>query len=206
MQSPPKLPIRWGAFFHDLGKPFSYAKEGGKVSFHLHEQKSAHIFKSFSKRVPGLFDKPLFYKVYKLIYNLDYIESYDSSWSDSAVRRFAKETGDNLEDLFELSLADITTANPNKRNKCISSSNELRKRILQIQKADEENKSNLPKGIGLEISNVFGIPLSPKIGHIKDYLENKIKENILLPMESVSYYIEYLKSDYSWRCLDGDVL
>jgi poly(A) polymerase len=165
----------------------------------MHEQKSANMFKEFSTSLPGLFDKPLFYKIYKLIHNLGYIESYDPSWSDSGVRRFAKEIGHNLDDLFALSLADITTENQAKRNKYIKNSNELKLRIQQIKEIDEKNRSNLPKGIGLEISNVFGIPLSKKIGYVKDYLENKIKTKELSPMEEVSYYIDYLKSDESWR-------
>jgi poly(A) polymerase len=201
MQTPPKIVLRWAALFHDLGKTKSFAKDKGKISFHHHEHISAKIFKSFSERIPDLFDRHTFHRIHRLIYNLGYVESYDSSWTDSAVRRFAKDIGKGIDDLFALSQADITTENPAKKEKCIRESSFFRQRIQDIQVFDEKNKSNLPKGIGLEISNVFVIPLSKKIGIIKDYLENKIKEQELLGLQEVQYYIDILKKDESWKCL-----
>ena len=41
---------------------------------------------------------------------------YDGKWTDSAVRRFAREMGAHLDDLLCLSRADITTKRPEKRS------------------------------------------------------------------------------------------
>lgn len=196
-QTPNDLCLRWAALFHDLGKTEAFDIIDGKVTFHGHESISAKIFSNFAKRTM-IFNKETKDKIHFLVKNLGYVEAYDKSWTDSAVRRFAKEIGQNLNDLLTLSKADITTKHQSKKDKIISRITDLKQRIDKITKEDSK-KNILPKGIGQTISETFSIPLGPEIGRIRFFLENKIKNNELLPKQDINYYILYLKENTQWK-------
>jgi len=190
-QTPPTLTLRWSALFHDLGKAKAFSIKNDKVTFHHHEKISAKIFNSFAKETK-IFSPGQKNCIYCLVSNLGYIEGYDNSWTDSAVRRFAKEIGPYLNDLLILSEADITTANPQRRSKIINKINNLRQRISDIAVQDAK-RSGLPKGLGNEISEALGIPIGPRIGELRNILETKIESGELLPDREFQYYIGYLR-------------
>lgn len=196
-QTPPKLTIRWAALFHDLGKAQAFSIKNGKVTFHNHEKLSARIFDRFARK-SGIFTPGQRSCIYFLVSNLGYIESYESNWTDSAVRRLAKELGIYMEDIFTLSSADITTGNTNKKNRILKEIQELKDRVVKIREEDSK-KSPLPKGIGDAIIGI-GVPIGPQIGIIKANLEDKINTGKLLPDQEVEYYISYLK-----KSLDGKI-
>jgi poly(A) polymerase len=184
-QTPNDLCLRWAALFHDLGKAEVFEIIDNKVTFHGHEIISAKIFNRFSKRTM-IFNKEDRDKIHFLIKNLGYIEAYEKSWTDSAVRRFAKEIGPYLNDLLILSQADITTKYQAKKDKILNRIKDLKLRIDKITKEDSE-KNVLPKGIGQTISEEFNIPLGPEIGKIRTFLENKIKNNEILPKQDINF-------------------
>ena len=190
-QTPPKLNLRWAALFHDLGKAQAFDIKKGKVTFHQHERLSAKIFNKFSKIVP-IFGEGQRSCIHFLIANLGQVESYSSKWTDSAVRRFALEMDIYLEDLLQLSEADITTKNQSTKDHIVYKLKELKSRIEEVAKKDAQ-KELLPKGIGTVISQTFGIPVGPEIGKIRNNLDMKIKSGELLPNESFEYYISFLK-------------
>lgn len=189
-QTPPMLNIRWAALFHDLGKAKAFDIKNNKVTFHHHEHISAVIFDRFSRRT-GIFSGGQRRAIRFLVANLGYVESYESSWTDSAVRRFALEAGMFLDDLLILSEADITTARPENKRRILRKIEELKTRIVEIREKDSK-LCLLPKGIGNAISDKLGIPLGPQIGVVKKELEDKIEKKELLPYEQIEYYINYL--------------
>lgn len=190
-QSPPTLTLRWSALFHDLGKAKAFSIKDGKVTFHHHEKISAKIFNSFAKNTK-IFSPGQKSCIWSLVSNLGYVEGYDNSWTDSAVRRFAKEIGPYLNDLLILSTADITTSNPQRRSKILNKIGTLRQRIEEIAVQDAK-RSGLPKGLGNEISEALGIPIGPRIGELRNILETKIESGELLPDREFQYYIDYLR-------------
>lgn len=190
-QTPPKLTLRWAALFHDLGKAQAFSVKKGKVTFHHHEKISAKIFDKFTKRA-RIFGKGQKSCIHFLVSNLGYAEGYESDWTDSAVRRFAREMDIYLDDLLILSTADITTANPKKREKILRRINELKERIAEVREQDAK-QNLLPKGLGNIISEELGIPIGPEIGQIRKELESKIESGKLSPNEEFGYYISYLK-------------
>lgn len=190
-QSPPTLTLRWSALFHDLGKAKAFSIKDGKVTFHHHEKISAKIFNSFAKKTK-IFSPGQKSCIWSLVSNLGYVEGYDNSWTDSAVRRFAKEIGPFLNDILVLSTADITTSNPQRRSKILNKINTLRQRIADIAVQDAK-RSGLPKGLGNEISEALGIPIGPRIGELRNILESKIESGELLPDREFQYYIGYLR-------------
>ena len=63
---------------------------------------------------------------------------YEESWTDSAVRRFAREIGEHLDDLLCLSRADITTKRPEKKRRGLSQIEELAARIQKLAEEDAQ--------------------------------------------------------------------
>jgi putative nucleotidyltransferase with HDIG domain len=191
-QSPPILSVRWAALFHDLGKATSFKIKDDKVTFYNHEKISANIFRSFAQKYK-IFTYKQINEINIIVNNLGYIESYSSKWTDSAVRRFYKQTDLCLLKIIILSKADITTGNFQKRNKILNKISQLENRISELKKLDEK-KNPLPKGLGTIIASEFNIPIGKEIGKIKEELEKKIEKSIILGNMDIQYYIDYLKT------------
>jgi poly(A) polymerase len=83
------------------------------------------------------------------------------------------DAGEDLEDLMTLAEADITSKNPEKVKRILSSFGELRVRIGQINEADNWRTWHNPIN-GNEIMDYFGIPGSPVLSELK----NAVKEAI----------------------------
>lgn len=192
-QTPININVRWAALFHDLGKAKAFSIKNNKVTFHHHEHISAVIFDRFAKKV-RIFSDGQRRAIRFLIANLGYVESYNSDWTDSAVRRFDKEVNIFLDDLLLLSESDITTSKPENKRRILRRIQELRNRIIDIREKDAK-ACLLPKGLGSTINEQLGIPLGPKIGEIRTYLETKINANELLANQDIAYYIDHLKNN-----------
>lgn len=191
LQSKPKKEIRWAALFHDFGKPECFSFIGNTPTFHGHELASVKYFKEFSRKTK-LFSREEHLKIQFLIANLGYVESYSSTWSESGVRRFAKEIGEHLDDLLLLSRADITTSKKNKRAKIHAKISELKKRIKLVQEKDAI-KPVLPKGLGHLIIGL-GFKPGPEVGAIMKALEGKVAIGELQPFMEPQYYEQYIKN------------
>jgi poly(A) polymerase len=190
-QTPPVINIRWAALFHDLGKAKAFDIKNNKVTFHNHEHISAYIFDQFAKRT-GIFSNGQRRSIRFLVANLGYVEAYDSSWTDTAVRRFDKEVSIFIDDLLTLSEADITTSKPENRRRILRRIQELRDRIADIREKDSKQRP-LPKGLGNAISDNLGIPLGPRIGQLMKELEGKVEIGEISANEDITYYIEHLR-------------
>src|SRR5688500_4877712 len=133
-QAVPRLEIRWASLFHDIGKVKTRSIDPhGKVHFLGHAEVGTRMFDRLEKRIgmfgpePTLRDTVRFLILHHLRAN-----QYDPSWTDSAVRRFARELGAHLDDLLCLARADITTKRPEKKRKGLMQIEELAGRITQL--------------------------------------------------------------------------
>lgn len=100
--------VRLAALFHDIGKPKSkkvvHTDAGDTNTFYSHERYSAEITKSLMTRLK--FSNAEIESVCHLVEN--HMFNYEPNWTDAAVRRFlVKVKYENVEDLFDLRLADI---------------------------------------------------------------------------------------------------
>jgi poly(A) polymerase len=171
-QAVPRLEVRWASLFHDIGKVKTRSiSPEGKVHFFGHAEVGTRMFDKLDRRLglfgpePALKDTVRFLVLHHLRAN-----QYEPTWTDSAVRRFARELGDHLDDLLCLARADITTKRPEKKKKGLSQISELAERIRTL--ADEDAKEPpLPGGVGDEIMRAFGLKPSRLIGDIKRELE-----------------------------------
>lgn len=186
--------VRWAALFHDVGKPQCFTRDpNGEISFHMHEGVSARLWKQAARRT-ALFSPEEIANVHFLIYHLGHVEAYESSWTDSAVRRLRGEVGDHLEDLLALARADITTKHSHKREAHHRRVKELKDRVEALTKLDAIPPA-LPTGLGLLITAEFGIPPSRALGDIMNALKAEVEAGRLPRQADPEMLLRHLRDN-----------
>ncbi len=180
----PDLISRLAALLHDIGKPRTRRFEaGGKVTFHHHDVVGAKMVR---KRMKALrFSSDEIDAVAKLVELHLRFHGYsdsaegDSGWTDSAVRRYVRDAGDQLERLHILTRADCTTRNQAKATRLRRAYDELEWRIDELAKA-EELQAMRPDLDGNQIMEILGIPPGREVGAAyKHLLELRIENGPL---------------------------
>lgn len=167
--SSPDLVVRLAALLHDIGKPATRRLEpGGAVSFHHHDMVGAKLAK---KRLRELrFDNDTIKAVARLIeLHLRFFGYTDGAWSDSAVRRYVRDAGDQLERLHILTRADVTTRNRRKADRLGFAYDDLEERIAKLAE-EEELAAVRPELDGQEIMAALGVRPGPVVGEAYKYL------------------------------------
>jgi poly(A) polymerase len=119
---------------------------------------------------------------------------YSPDWTDSAVRRFARELGAHLEDLLCLARADITTKRPEKKRKGLQQIEELQQRVGQLA-AEDALVPPLPSGIGDILMKAFGIPPSRRVGEVKRMLEEAVTSGEVASHQPAEAYVEFITAN-----------
>jgi len=194
-QSVPRIEVRWAALFHDIGKTRTRSiTADGKVHFLGHAEVGTRMFEKLDRRMglfsyePTLKDTVRFLVLHHLRAN-----QYSPDWTDSAVRRFARELGEHLDDLLCLARADITTKRPEKKRKGLLQIEELQQRITLLAEEDARLPP-LPSGIGDEIMRAFGLPPSRRIGDLKQALDKAVEAGEIEPRLPAEAYVEFLRA------------
>ena len=105
----PEITVRLGALFHDIGKPRTRSFEHGEVTFRHHEAVGARMAR---KRLTELgYGEQLVEDVAELVRLSGRFKGYTDGWSDSAVRRYARDAGPLLGKLNHMIRCDCTTRN-----------------------------------------------------------------------------------------------
>ena len=170
---------RLAALLHDIGKPATRKFEaGGKVSFHHHDVVGAKLVR---KRLTALrFSADEVKAVAELVFlHLRFHGYGEGQWTDSAVRRYVRDAGDQLERLHILTRADCTTRNRAKATRLRASYDDLEARIAVL--AEEEQLGAMrPDLDGTQIMEVLGISPGRDVGKAYHYLlERRIDEGPL---------------------------
>lgn len=166
---PPDVTLRIAALLHDIGKPVTKKFEpGGVVTFHHHDVVGAKMAK---KRLKALrFDNNTIDSVSALIeLHLRFFGYADQGWSDSAVRRYVRDAGDELERLHILTRADVTTRNRQKADRLAFAYDDLEERIEQLSEK-EELQAMRPDLNGEQIMDILGIGPSRMVGQAYRFL------------------------------------
>lgn len=195
-QSVPRIEVRWAALFHDIGKVRTRSiSPDGKVHFLGHAEVGTRMFEKLDRRL-GLFvaEPTLKQTVRFLILHHLRANQYSPDWTDSAVRRFARELGEHLEDLLCLARADITTKRPEKKRKGLQQIEELQSRIGRLAEEDARVPP-LPSGIGDAIMQAFSLPPSRKVGDVKRALEEAVQRGEVAPRRDSETYIAFLRAN-----------
>src|SRR5688572_27184296 len=164
-QSVPRPAVRWGAVLHDIGKVTTRRfLPDGKVTFHGHSEEGVRMFRrGVVKRIA--FPNGMQKLVELLIRHHLRAGQYDGTWTDAAVRRFHREMEPFLQDLLDLSRADVTSKRPGKRMRCLEMISELQTRIEALAAEDARPKP-LPPGLGNVLMHALGLPPGKHIGEL----------------------------------------
>lgn len=195
-QAVPRLEVRWAALLHDVGKIKTRTiAPDGQVHFFGHAEVGARMFDKLERRL-HIFkqDQSLQKTVRFLILHHLRANQYEQTWTDSAVRRFAREMGPELDNLLCLSRADITTKRPEKKRRGLRQIDELAERIAELARLDAIVPP-LPSGIGDDIMSTFGLAPSRLIGDIKRALDQAVESGEVPSHEEASVYIEFLRAN-----------
>ena len=195
-QAVPRLEVRWASLFHDIGKIKTRTiSPDGKVHFLGHAEVGTRMFDKLERRVSMFSPEPALRETVRfLILHHLRANQYDPSWTDSAVRRFARELGAHLDDLLCLARADITTKRPEKKRRGLMQIEELAGRITQLA-AEDAKVPPLPSGIGDAVMKAFGLPPSRKIGDIKRDLEKMIERGEIEARLPAEAYVAIVAAD-----------
>jgi poly(A) polymerase len=165
----PDLILRLAAILHDIGKPATRRFEpGGAVSFHHHDIVGAKLAK---KRLTALrFDKATIDAVARLIeLHLRFFGYTDGHWTDSAVRRYVRDAGPELDRLHILTRADVTTRNRRKADRLGFAYDDLEARIRELQE-QEELDAVRPDLNGEQVMSILGLRPGREVGQAMRFL------------------------------------
>ena len=145
-------------------------RAGGKVSFHHHDIVGAKMAR---KRLKALtYPSQVVKEVSKLVeLHLRFHGYGDQGWTDSAVRRYVRDAGDQLERLHILTRSDCTTRNRRKAERLEFAYDDLEARIANLT-AKEELAAIRPDLDGQQIMAILGIKPGPEVGKAYKFLLN----------------------------------
>jgi poly(A) polymerase len=193
-QATSKIEIRWAALLHDIGKVKTRSvTPDGHVHFFGHAEVGARMFDRMERQLPLFASEPkLRQSIRFLVLHHLRASQYKADWTDSAVRRFARDMGEHMDDLLCLSRADITTKRPERKRRGLKQIDDLEDRVRALELA-EVKKVLLPKGLGNAIMVAFGIPPSKRVGDIKQRLELAVSAGLLPDNRDSDVYVDYLR-------------
>jgi poly(A) polymerase len=192
-QAVPRPVVRWAAVLHDIGKVTTRRfLPDGKVTFHGHSEEGLRMLRRGVSRRLG-FSPEVRERVEVLVLHHLRPGQYDGSWTDSAVRRFHREMEPFLEDLLDLSRADITSKRPGKRARCLRLIHELAERIEKLALEDAKRKP-LPPGLGNLLMHLLGLPPGQHIGELRGRLEALCEAGEIEGERPAEYYVEVVRS------------
>jgi len=165
----PDVVLRVAALLHDIGKPATRRFEGGGVvTFYHHDVVGAKLAK---KRLKALrFDNNTIDSVARLIeLHLRFFGYSEQAWTDSAVRRYVRDAGEELERLHILVRADVTTRNKRKADHLSFAYDDLEARIAVLAE-QEELQAIRPELDGEAIMAILDLPPGREVGEAYRFL------------------------------------
>lgn len=188
--------LRFAALVHDIAKPPTKKFiEGIGWTFHGHEELGARMMKKvFNRMKLPLHQLEYIQKLIRL--HLRPIALAKEEVTDSAIRRFIVEAGEDLEDLIILCRADITSKNPMKVEKYLGNYERVMQKVRDVKERDQLRAFQSPVR-GEEIMQICNLKPSRKVGEIKTAIEDAILDGkIGNNYEEALKYLMEIKDQY----------
>jgi poly(A) polymerase len=167
------LVLRLSVLLHDIGKPATRSVGAdNRVHFYHHQDEGAAIAE---RLLSGMrYPKDVTVAVCQRVAMHMRIGDYeDLVWSDAAVRRFVRNAGDAMDDLFALHRADVAALAPAYRDSSLA--DRLQQRINALEMVHPSIRLGSPL-TGTEIMQLLGIVGGKPVGTIKHWLTNEVLE------------------------------
>jgi tRNA nucleotidyltransferase/poly(A) polymerase len=168
--------LRWALLLHDIGKPVTkkfIPQEGW--TFHGHEDKGSRmISKIFRKLKLPLNEKMKYVEKLVALHHRPKALAEDGV-TDAAIRRLIVDAGEDLNDLFLLCRADMTTKSQDKLNKYRGNLLKVQELVVEVEERDALRNWQPPVS-GEDIMAYFGLEPSKIIGIIKEEIRESILE------------------------------
>ncbi len=186
--TPPRLDLRWAALFHDSGKPFRRSvDEGGSIHYHGHPETGAELALMAGGRLR--FPRARRLSVSSLVRLHQRPAEYRSEWSDSAVRRLARDAGAFLADLLTLSEADSECRERTSARRRLALLRELRTRLSP----DMLERRLVPEVVGDRLRALLGPARGPEVGRLVSELEEMVLDGRIPAGAGVAEFFEALE-------------
>jgi len=175
--------LRWAALLHDIGKApcKRFIEAEGGWTFHGHEDKGSRMVNKIFRRLKlPLNEKMKFVEKIVAMHHRPKVLA-ELGVTDSAIRRLIVDSGDDLDALFMLCRADITSRFQEKITKYRSNLEKVKILVAEVEERDALRNWQPPVS-GEDIMIFFGIEPGRIVGTIKNdireaILEGKIKNN-----------------------------
>jgi poly(A) polymerase len=154
------------------------------VSFHHHEVVGARMAR---ERLSELrYPNSTIDEVTRLIELHLRFHGYGEGWSDAAVRRYVRDAGPLLDDLNQLTRADVTTRSKERAAAFRRLQDDLEERIATL--AEQENLDAMrPPLDGKAVMEILGIEPGPVVGEALAYLmEERLERGPIDPDEAAA--------------------
>ncbi len=187
----PDLVSRLAALMHDVGKPRTRRFPGdGTVTFHHHDVVGAKLTRTRMRALR--FSNDVTDAVASLVELHLRFHGYGSGeWTDSAVRRYVRDAGDQLARLHVLTRADCTTRNRRKADRLRRAYDDLEARIDTLAE-EEELAAIRPALDGNQIMAVLGIGPGRDVGDAYRFLlEARMDRGPMAPEEAETLLREW---------------
>ncbi len=191
----PDFVTRFASLMHDVGKPRTRKFQAdGTVTFHHHDVVGAKITR---RRMKALrFSNDTTDAVCRLVELHLRFHGYGSGeWTDSAVRRYVRDAGDQVDRLHVLTRADCTTRNKRKADRLRRSYDDLESRIAVLAE-QEELEAIRPDLDGNQVMEILGIGPGREVGEAYRYLLELRIDNGPMPQAEA---VEALKTWWESR-------
>ncbi|MGF1595323.1 MAG: HDIG domain-containing metalloprotein [Acidimicrobiales bacterium] len=172
------LTVRLAALFHDVGKPATRSFDHGGVTFRHHEAVGAKMTRARLRELE--FDAALIKDVVELVRLSGRFKGYAEGWSDSAVRRYARDAGPLLGHLNQLVRCDCTTRNRAKADRLQRQIDDLERRIVRLARVDREAAERAQID-GQAVMAHLGIGGGPDVGAALAFLLELKRTDGVLP-------------------------
>ncbi len=181
----PETDLRWVALCHDIGKVATRAiGEDGRIAFHRHEAVGARLFLGIGARLAMPAER-----IARIAFVIEHharTNQFEPSWSDRALRRLIRDSGERLPLMLAFSAADWTTKKAARAERIQKHLDILRQRLdaLVVAAAAPPGVPLLPAGLGDALLEVSAAASGPWVGQAVRWAENEARAGHLTGLDA----------------------